>query len=88
METEIYSFEFDNNDKDSMNSFQNLMDFLADEMNQEIEKLANELGISIDCASSILYLRSRSRWTQENEDMLISLYKSDQPLPNVYSGEL
>jgi len=88
METEIYSFEFDNNDKDSMNSFQNLMDFLADEMNQEIEKLANELGISIDCASSILYLRSRSRWTQENEDMLISLDKSDQPLPNVYSGEL
>lgn len=48
----------------------------------EDEKLAEELNVSPGCAIDILYLRTRSRWTQELEDELIRLHKEGNP-PNI-----
>jgi hypothetical protein len=51
-------------------------------MEKEIKKIENELGVSRECANSILYLRSRSRWTRELEKELIQLFKLGTP-PNM-----
>ena len=66
---------------------QNLMDTLHDSYEASASALAEELQISQRCANFVLYLRGRSRWTQEKEDELIRLDKAGEPLPNVLSGE-
>ena len=49
---------------------------------EESKKLASSLGVSDACACDIMYLRSRSRHTQELEDKLIELHKNGTP-PNM-----
>lgn len=44
---------------------------------------ANKLGVSFGCALDIIYLRSRSRWTQEKENYLIYCDKNNIPSPNI-----
>ncbi len=53
-----------------------------EEMEAYFQQLAKELDCSISCATDVWYLRSRSRWTQELEDKLISLHKSGNA-PNI-----
>lgn len=63
--------------------FQKVMDTLHDEQTQYINTLADEMKVSVDCAGDIVYLRSRSRWTQELENQLIQLYKEGKA-PNIF----
>lgn len=46
-----------------------------DEMSGHIQSEAERLGISYGAAAGVVYLRTRARWTQEEEDRLISLAK-------------
>lgn len=70
-------------DKKKMEEFQKALDDYQDAYAKYIEKTSQELGISFGDASDIIYLRSRSRWTQEKEDYLLSLAKQGKPLPNM-----
>jgi hypothetical protein len=62
-------------DTDAMKDFQAAMDEVADAWNREVEKFAAENNVTWKCASDVMYLRTRSRWTQELEDRLMQLYK-------------
>lgn len=84
---ENFSVEIPVNDPEAMEEFQKAMDEYHDEMVQEISEEANKLGIAFLDMSTIWYLRSRSRWTQEKEDHLIKLAQEGKPLPNVLAGE-
>lgn len=68
--------------EETMNKFQSVMDEYQESFVKYIQSVANELEITDDCASSVVYLRSRSRWSQELEDELISLYRKGTP-PNM-----
>jgi len=46
----------------------------------EEEDLMKELGISKECASDVLYLRSRQRWSEELEKKLIDAHKNNEPI--------
>jgi len=67
--------------------FNDYINRLQDCYDEELEIMARELNISTQDASAILYLRSRSRWTQEKEDYLLKLAREHKKLPNVFSGE-
>lgn len=77
------------NDPEAMDKFQEVMNSWQDEMVKYENSLAKELGISTMTASAIVYLRGRSRWTQEKEDHLIQLDKAGTPMDIglVLSGE-
>lgn len=57
------------------NEFQIAMDSLYDETQKEIEIIAQQLDISNDLASSIFYLRTRSRHCQETENRMTKCYR-------------
>lgn len=77
----------DLNNPETMAGFQTMMDAWQDAMIEETGKVARELEVSENCASSVIYLRTRSRWTQEKEDQLIQWDREGTELPNVFSGE-
>lgn len=82
-----FALEVPVNDEEAMKKFNDLMNDINDNMVDYTEKVAQELGINKHDAVSIVYLRSRSRWTQEKEDHLIQLSKHGKSLPNVLTGE-
>lgn len=47
-----------------------------------IEDLSDELKCSLECATDVYYLRTRSRWTPELEEKLILLHRQENP-PNI-----
>lgn len=55
----------------------------------EEARIQAEFGVSNNTASAILYLRSRSRWTDEKERELINRDLNGYPIPlgKVLSGE-
>ena len=59
-----------------------VQDDYYNEMEQYFQKLADKLDCTVACATDVWYLRQRSRWTQELEDELLSLYDIGQP-PNI-----
>ena len=78
-----FSVEIPLNDEFAMKKFQNAMDSLADKTTAYINNLAKDLNISISCASDVWYLRTRSRWSEENEQELIRLHSINQA-PNIF----
>jgi hypothetical protein len=66
-----------------IDEFQEIMDSLHDSYINECQQLSKQNSISSVCASNILYLRSRSRWTQELENELIRMDKEDNIQPNM-----
>ena len=68
--------------KDAMDAFQDVMDAMAEETNKEIVQVMEENNCSSICAMDIVYLRSRSRWSEENEKELIRLHSIGQA-PNI-----
>jgi hypothetical protein len=70
-------------DTQKMEQFQEMMDKIYDETYRYITDLADKLNVSEACASDIVYLRSRSRWTPELEQLLIQLHKEGTP-PNIF----
>ncbi len=69
-------------DPKKMEAFQEVMDAHHDEMLKHYDEVATELGISSDYSIVVVYLRGRSRWTQELEDELIRMSKAGEPVPN------
>lgn len=53
-----------------------------EEMNRHMQSLAAELGVSVECATDVWYLRTRSRHTPELEAELIALHAAGTP-PNM-----
>lgn len=80
---ETFSVEIPVNDPAAMKRFQKFMDEYADAMNNYIAETATKLGVSEGCASDIIYLRGRSRWTQAAEDELVRRNKAGEPAPNI-----
>jgi hypothetical protein len=58
------------------------MDALADALLEEVEQFALDNNVTTACATDVLYLRGRSRWTEELEKQLIALHKAGTP-PNI-----
>lgn len=58
---------------------------------EEALRLSSELGVSLECARAVEYLRTRGRWTPEMECRLIASYKDPAltpvPIADVLSGE-
>lgn len=44
------------------------------------EELSKQLGVSKKCASDVLYLRGRNRWSQELEDQLIADHRAGKTI--------
>jgi hypothetical protein len=62
--------------RNSMTEVQEAMDYYHNELLSHAAAEAEKLGVTVDCMLDVLYLRSRSRWTQELEDNLIVLHQS------------
>jgi hypothetical protein len=69
--------------------FTEVMDEISDGLVSYTQSVAEEFGVSLDTASAIVYLRSRSRWTVAKEEELIERDKKGNPisLGTVLSGE-
>jgi hypothetical protein len=78
-----YCVELDNPSEENIGELTNIMNKLQDQMVKYTEEEANKLNISFGCATDIIYLRTRSMWTQEKEDYLIHCYKNNLPSPNI-----
>jgi hypothetical protein len=63
-------------------SFDDVQDKYYEEMEQYMRDLATELGVSVECAGDVWYLRTRSRHTPELEAELIALHAVGTP-PNM-----
>ena len=81
--TETFAIEIPVNDPEAMDEFQKAMDEYYNEMDRYTAEEAEKLGVDVGAMSDILYLHTRSRWTQEKEDYLIKLVKEGKPLPNI-----
>ena len=79
----VYRFTADPNDPASMQALQEFADASAKAMQEEILRVSDDLYISERCASDVVYLRSRSRWTLEAEGELIRLHAIGTP-PNIF----
>ena len=61
-------------------AIQVVTDVAAQAWVDEHDKLVKELGLSEKCVSDILYLRTRSRWSQELENDLIRRHKAGEEI--------
>lgn len=64
------------------------MDALDEARRLEVARIRDELDVSVEAADSIFYLRTRSRWSEDKEAMIVAAYRRGVELPDVYSGEL
>lgn len=79
---DAFSIEIPIDDEEMMKVFQEAMtEHQADYM-KHIQEVAKKLEISEDAASDVVYLRTRSRWSEETEKELIRLHKAGNP-PNI-----
>lgn len=69
--------------KGQMNPIQAIADEQVGHYRSTVEQIAKELNISPACASDVVYLRSRSRWSQILEEELIALHELGTP-PNIF----
>lgn len=77
------SASFDPNDEEQMKAMQTFMDAMADSYERDCLSVAQELHLSEQCACDVVYLRGRSRWTEELEAELIRLHRAGTP-PNIF----
>jgi len=61
--------------KESWAELNNVMKELSDEYLKYSSEIAYELHIPLGLALDIVYLRGRSRWTQELEDRVLRAFK-------------
>lgn len=60
--------------------FQAAMDAEAEYFNSQIEELMNTLNCSFACAADVVYLRTRSRWSEELERRLIQEHQEGRTI--------
>lgn len=76
----------DGSDRGAMLALDKAMNEWQDEMSLYIKSVATELNIGFGQAADIVYLRGRSRWTQEKEDYLIQLAREGKAFPDILGG--
>jgi len=81
-----FAIEIPVGDDEAMGQFQEMMDKLAEETNKYTDEVAEKHDLTFGQASDVVYLRTRSRWTQELEDRLIKELKEGKDC-NVFSGK-
>ncbi len=74
--------EMNDNTDDAMRALGDFLSAQYEEHTRTIDELSRTLGVSRSCANDVMYLRTRSRWTEELEAELIRLHKDGTP-PNV-----
>jgi hypothetical protein len=57
---------------------ENAVQSYYDLMDAERNALAQELRCSLECASDVMYLRTRNRWSPDLEQQLIQAHKDGQ----------
>jgi hypothetical protein len=77
-----FTIEIPAQDSKKMEDFNQLMKQVQDETVEYIKGVASELDVSDECAMDVVYLRGRSRHTEELEKELIRLHSIGQP-PNM-----
>lgn len=78
-----YCIVINNPTKEDFNNLSDVMNVLQEETNKHTTEESIKLGVSFGCATDIIYLRTRSRWTQEKEDYLIFCDKNNTPSPSI-----
>lgn len=73
----------DINDPGTMLVVQNEMNKQHESWDKQIQTIIDVLNISYNYASSIWYLRQRSRWTQELENRLVQMARDGEECPNI-----
>lgn len=73
----------DINDPGTMQVVNNLLAKEQDRWVEEIETIRNCFNLNDDYAMAVWYLRTRSRWTQDLEHILISMARNNEPCPNM-----
>ena len=63
---------------------ENLFEKQQREWNRQTDELAVTYDISFLWADCIVYLRTRSRWTQELEDRLLAMAQNGEIPPNMF----
>lgn len=84
---ESFVAEIPIHDAARMSEFQEIMDQIQDEMAKHIQKVAKELGISESQAGDIVYLRGRSRWTQELEGRILRAFRAGHNITTLAGEE-
>lgn len=59
---------------------QDIMDASIEHFHNSVENVAKELGITEGQATDVVYLRTRSRWTQQLENKLLQCYRDKIPV--------
>jgi CII-binding regulator of phage lambda lysogenization HflD len=67
--------------KDNEKEFQEAIEQLNSAMMEYEDKIQKEYNCSEQAASDIAYLRTRSRWSQELEDLIVKLDKEGKHPP-------
>lgn len=75
-EYDVYMGKIPIDNPEDMEQFQQRVDKIAESLNLHITHVAKKLGVSHTTASNIVYLRGRSRWTQELEDRIVNASKA------------
>jgi hypothetical protein len=73
-----------NSNEASTVSYGDVLNEYYEELEQYMRDLATELGVSVNCAHDVWYLRTRSRHTPELEAELIARWAAGIP-PNIGS---
>lgn len=72
---------------DEIKEFSQAFEVVSKMVDLDITRLMADKQVTHRTASKIVYLRGRSRWTQEKEDELVRLDLAGEPVPFVYDGE-
>jgi hypothetical protein len=73
----------DFNDPGTMRVVDNLLQQKQNEWDKEKELISAALDIDFEWADCVWYLRTRTRWTQELENQLISMARNGETPPDM-----
>ncbi|SRR5229473_5135347 len=73
--------------EEQMEAFTQTMDILQQETYRYAQKIGKELHVSDRVALEIVYLRGRSRWSQELEERIVRAYTEKEVVIVCTSGE-
>lgn len=87
-EMSSFSVDIGSMNDTQMEAFNEAMADYQDKMVEYIKKISSNLDIPYGLAADIYYLRTRSRWSQEKEDLLIRIHRETGETDfSVLSGE-
>lgn len=73
----------DLNDAQKIEALNEFFDAQCAAQEEEVQSIQNDYSMTPEYAAAIWYLRTRSRWTQELEEQLVSMCRANDPCPNM-----